>query len=234
MNHLNQFLYVCLFNKYFHRSCSSYVASIISQFTIFVDKQGAQTIQSFTINLDKHLTFPFGRSFASRISRLWNLPHSDIFRFHQICAEFFKLFNIQNKTCIIIRWQRKCFIFIVKIYVLWDLIYLHIVINNIFYQNIFFQIDSLQVSFHLPLHRYLAVFLCQAVARQGISLSEVLPAQDYFLNLLMMHPLRVQVSNLYTYLGAGYSNTYFLDRSIFIWEYFKLSLLFTGEDSWKL
>ncbi|KAJ8969367.1 hypothetical protein NQ314_001799, partial [Rhamnusium bicolor] len=51
--------------------------------------------------------------------------------------------------------------------------------------------DSLQVSFHLPLHRYLAVFLCQAVAKQGISLNEVLPSADSFLNLLMMHPLRV-------------------------------------------
>ncbi|KAG5894132.1 hypothetical protein JTB14_004070 [Gonioctena quinquepunctata] len=52
--------------------------------------------------------------------------------------------------------------------------------------------DSLQVSFHLPLHRYLAVFLCQAVAKQGIKLNEVLPPTDSFLNLLMMHPLRVQ------------------------------------------
>ncbi|KAI4457311.1 ubiquitin ligase e3 alpha-related [Holotrichia oblita] len=55
--------------------------------------------------------------------------------------------------------------------------------------------DSLQVSFHLPLHRYLAVFLCQAVAKQGIMLNEVLPAPDV-LHLLMMHPLRVQVSFL--------------------------------------
>ncbi|VEN36567.1 unnamed protein product [Callosobruchus maculatus] len=54
--------------------------------------------------------------------------------------------------------------------------------------------DSYQVSFHLPLHRYLAVFLCQAVAKQGISLNEVLPPAEYFLNLLMMHPLLVQVA----------------------------------------
>lgn len=58
----------------------------------------------------------------------------------------------------------------------------------------YFQNDSLQVSFHLPLHRYLAVFLCQAVAKQDITLNEVLPSTDSFLNLLMMHPLRVQVS----------------------------------------
>lgn len=57
----------------------------------------------------------------------------------------------------------------------------------------FFKCDSLQVSFHLPLHRYLAVFLCQAVAKQNITLNEVLPPSDT-LHLLMMHPLRVQVS----------------------------------------
>ncbi|CAH0564545.1 unnamed protein product [Brassicogethes aeneus] len=53
--------------------------------------------------------------------------------------------------------------------------------------------DSLKVSFHLPLHRYLAVFLCQAVAVQGITLNEVLPSSE-MLNLLMMHPLSVQVA----------------------------------------
>lgn len=53
--------------------------------------------------------------------------------------------------------------------------------------------DTHQVSFHLPLHRYLAVFLCQAVAKQGITLNEVLPSTET-LNLLMMHPLRVQVA----------------------------------------
>ncbi|KAF2879439.1 hypothetical protein ILUMI_26719 [Ignelater luminosus] len=55
--------------------------------------------------------------------------------------------------------------------------------------------DSVQVSFHLPLHRYLAVFLCQAVAKQGLTLNEILPHSDT-LHLLMMHPLRVQVSKL--------------------------------------
>ncbi|XP_074027443.1 ubr3 ubiquitin ligase isoform X2 [Leptinotarsa decemlineata] len=54
--------------------------------------------------------------------------------------------------------------------------------------------DSLQLSFHLPLHRFLAVFLGQAVSKQGIKLNEVLPPNDSFLNLVMMHPLRVQVA----------------------------------------
>ncbi|XP_063233328.1 E3 ubiquitin-protein ligase Ubr3 [Bacillus rossius redtenbacheri] len=53
--------------------------------------------------------------------------------------------------------------------------------------------DSLQVSFHLPLHRYLAVFMCQAIKLQGLSLRDVLPPRD-LLALVMMHPLRVQVA----------------------------------------
>ncbi|XP_066151735.1 E3 ubiquitin-protein ligase Ubr3 [Euwallacea fornicatus] len=54
--------------------------------------------------------------------------------------------------------------------------------------------DSMQVSFHLPLHRYLAVFLCQGVAKQGIRIEEILPSSDTLLSLLIMHPLRVQVA----------------------------------------
>ncbi|XP_076270101.1 ubr3 ubiquitin ligase isoform X2 [Rhynchophorus ferrugineus] len=54
--------------------------------------------------------------------------------------------------------------------------------------------DSMQVSFHLPLHRYLAVFLCQGVAKQGIRVEEILPSSDAILTLLIMHPLRVQVA----------------------------------------
>ncbi|XP_068083669.1 E3 ubiquitin-protein ligase Ubr3 isoform X2 [Anabrus simplex] len=53
--------------------------------------------------------------------------------------------------------------------------------------------DSLQVSFHLPLHRYLSVFMCQAIRHQGLLLHEVLPPRDV-LALIMMHPLRVQVA----------------------------------------
>ncbi|XP_017880886.1 E3 ubiquitin-protein ligase Ubr3 isoform X2 [Ceratina calcarata] len=53
--------------------------------------------------------------------------------------------------------------------------------------------DSFQVSFHLPLHRYFAVFLCQAIRQQGATLNDLLPPTD-MLHLLMMHPLRVQVA----------------------------------------
>ncbi|XP_066595206.1 E3 ubiquitin-protein ligase Ubr3 [Prorops nasuta] len=53
--------------------------------------------------------------------------------------------------------------------------------------------DSQQVSFHLPLHRYFAVFMCQAVRNQGVTLEDLLPPND-LLHLLMMHPLRVQVA----------------------------------------
>uniref|UniRef100_A0A0C9QRP8 E3 ubiquitin-protein ligase n=1 Tax=Fopius arisanus TaxID=64838 RepID=A0A0C9QRP8_9HYME len=53
--------------------------------------------------------------------------------------------------------------------------------------------DVLHVSFHIPLHRYFAVFMCQAVRQQGITLQELLPPTD-MLHLLMMHPLRIQVA----------------------------------------
>ncbi|CAL7947523.1 unnamed protein product [Xylocopa violacea] len=53
--------------------------------------------------------------------------------------------------------------------------------------------DSLQVSFHLPLHRYFAVFMCQAIRQQEATLNDLLPPTD-MLHLLMMHPLRVQVA----------------------------------------
>ncbi|XP_026278143.1 E3 ubiquitin-protein ligase Ubr3 [Frankliniella occidentalis] len=53
--------------------------------------------------------------------------------------------------------------------------------------------DKYQVSFHLSLHRYLAVFMCQAIRRQGLALRDVLPPSDV-LQLIMFHPLRVQAA----------------------------------------
>lgn len=55
------------------------------------------------------------------------------------------------------------------------------------------KINSYQVSFHLPLHRCFAAFLCQAVRNQNAKLSEVVPSQE-MLQLLMMHPLQAQVA----------------------------------------
>ncbi|XP_030245105.1 E3 ubiquitin-protein ligase Ubr3 isoform X2 [Drosophila navojoa] len=52
--------------------------------------------------------------------------------------------------------------------------------------------EMMQASFHFPLHRYLAAFVCQAVTKMGISLSDVLPSRPDILPLLMIHPLRVQ------------------------------------------
>lgn len=51
----------------------------------------------------------------------------------------------------------------------------------------------LVASFHFPLHRYLAAFTCQAVKCMGMSLKNILPSTN-LLTLLMIHPLRVQVS----------------------------------------
>ncbi|XP_071446964.1 E3 ubiquitin-protein ligase Ubr3 isoform X2 [Hetaerina americana] len=53
--------------------------------------------------------------------------------------------------------------------------------------------DSFQVSFHLPLHRYFSVFMCQAIKQQGVTLKDVHPGIDT-LHHMMMHPLRVQVA----------------------------------------
>ncbi|KAK3873893.1 hypothetical protein Pcinc_021134 [Petrolisthes cinctipes] len=50
------------------------------------------------------------------------------------------------------------------------------------------------VSFHLPLHRYYSVLMCQAVKSQGARLEEVLPPHD-LLHLIMVHPLRLQVGH---------------------------------------
>uniref|UniRef100_A0A2R5LIR0 E3 ubiquitin-protein ligase n=1 Tax=Ornithodoros turicata TaxID=34597 RepID=A0A2R5LIR0_9ACAR len=50
-----------------------------------------------------------------------------------------------------------------------------------------------QVTFHLPLHRYYSVFLCQAVLYQGATLVELLPDKDT-LQLLMAHPLQAMVA----------------------------------------
>lgn len=64
---------------------------------------------------------------------------------------------------------------------------------NKYFRCDIFQSDRLQVSFHLPLHRYFAVFMCRAAKQQGVTLHELLPSTE-MLHLLMMHPLRVQVS----------------------------------------
>ncbi|CAL8073578.1 unnamed protein product [Orchesella dallaii] len=55
------------------------------------------------------------------------------------------------------------------------------------------QNDSMQVSFHLPLHRYFSVFLYQAVRNQGLSLAELLPPPNE-LKAMVQHPLRVQTA----------------------------------------
>ena len=54
------------------------------------------------------------------------------------------------------------------------------------------QNDAMQISFHLPLHRYFSAFLYQAVRNQGLSLAELLPPPNE-LKAVIAHPLRVQV-----------------------------------------
>ncbi|GBP21655.1 E3 ubiquitin-protein ligase Ubr3 [Eumeta japonica] len=51
--------------------------------------------------------------------------------------------------------------------------------------------EVMHASFHFPLHRYLAAFLCQAVRAMGVRAADVLPP-PHQLALLAVHPLRVQ------------------------------------------
>eukprot|EP00116_Pleurobrachia_bachei_P000505 sb/3460767/ len=49
-----------------------------------------------------------------------------------------------------------------------------------------------EITFHLPLHRYLAGFISQAINYCGMSLEEVLPSED-ILWCVMEHVLRIQI-----------------------------------------
>ncbi|XP_074159260.1 E3 ubiquitin-protein ligase UBR3 isoform X4 [Sminthopsis crassicaudata] len=49
-----------------------------------------------------------------------------------------------------------------------------------------------QVTFHLPLHRYYAMFLSKAVKCQELDLDSILPDQEMLMKL-MIHPLQIQV-----------------------------------------
>lgn len=53
--------------------------------------------------------------------------------------------------------------------------------------------QMMHASFHFPLHRYLAAFIYQAIKTMNIPLNDILPNTE-MIKLLMMHPLRVQVS----------------------------------------
>ncbi|XP_078537716.1 E3 ubiquitin-protein ligase UBR3 isoform X2 [Lissotriton helveticus] len=50
-----------------------------------------------------------------------------------------------------------------------------------------------QVTFHLPLHRYYAMFLSKAVKFQEIDLDSILPDQEMLMKL-MVHPLQIQAN----------------------------------------
>ncbi|XP_028846793.1 E3 ubiquitin-protein ligase ubr3 isoform X4 [Denticeps clupeoides] len=50
-----------------------------------------------------------------------------------------------------------------------------------------------QVTFHLPLHRYYAMFLSKGVKCQGLDLDSLLPDQETLMKI-MVHPLQIQAS----------------------------------------
>jgi len=61
--------------------------------------------------------------------------------------------------------------------------------------------DSHQFTFHLPLHRYFAVFLCQAVRAQGASVKNIIQYNEYdtterdrLLLAIATHPIRAQAA----------------------------------------
>ncbi|XP_060732493.1 E3 ubiquitin-protein ligase ubr3 isoform X3 [Tachysurus vachellii] len=52
---------------------------------------------------------------------------------------------------------------------------------------------SNQITFHLPLHRYYAMFLSKGVKCQGLDLDSLLPDQEMLMKI-MVHPLQIQAS----------------------------------------
>lgn len=62
--------------------------------------------------------------------------------------------------------------------------------------------DLNQFTFHLPLHRYLAVFVCQAVRAQGARIEDIIPYssacdtadRDALLLAIAVHPVRAQAA----------------------------------------
>jgi len=61
--------------------------------------------------------------------------------------------------------------------------------------------DRHQFTFHLPLHRYFAVFLCQAVRAQGAKVKDIIhydefkiPERDELLLAIATHPIRAQAA----------------------------------------
>ena len=54
--------------------------------------------------------------------------------------------------------------------------------------------DCLQTTFHIPLHRYYAIFLQHAVNYQGMSLKSLLPGSEAKLKMYLAHPLHVLIT----------------------------------------
>ena len=52
---------------------------------------------------------------------------------------------------------------------------------------------DLRCTFHLPLHRYVALIISEAVKRQGVSLQELLPSGNTMITLIS-HLLKLQAS----------------------------------------
>ena len=65
-----------------------------------------------------------------------------------------------------------------------------------------FQPNPLQLTFHLPLHRYLATFMVQSIQQQCVEFQEVCPSER-ILKCLLIHLLQIQVGFYNTVISAG-------------------------------
>ncbi|KAF0289185.1 E3 ubiquitin-protein ligase Ubr3 [Amphibalanus amphitrite] len=61
---------------------------------------------------------------------------------------------------------------------------------------------DLRCTFHLPLHRYVALIISEAVKRQGVSLQELLPTGNTMFTLIS-HLLKLQASDGFHEISAG-------------------------------
>lgn len=75
--------------------------------------------------------------------------------------------------------------------------------------HVVLQPNPLEMSFHYPLHRYFAAFLCQAINVQRVDIEDIIPPTG-FLHTLMIHPLHLLVFQVESYLLILYFILYYI------------------------
>ena len=123
-----------------------------------------------------------------------------------LCTISSQRYGFQNKM-----WQACSWNSIFKYRPIMELVSCHL---NISQSWMLLQPNPMQVSFHLPLHRYFAVFVSQAVQNQGQDLAELLPSNE-FLQMALIHPLQLQVGRLACLLLWFTGNLIFMNSMVF-------------------